>query len=216
MPTPRRDRARKPARRPAFRDPKPVILIVCEGVRTEPDYFKGFAKAFRNPRIEVRIAPEHGVPLTLVTNAKDHKHRAESAARKEGDQNLAYDSVWCVFDVDEHPNIPDARQMARDNRIELAISNPCFELWLLIHFRDSPGLRDRTATQRMLLKHVPGYKKGVDFAFFSEGYRDAVSRAERLDRVAQGDPERNPTTGVYRLTRMIEEGGANNPSTART
>ena len=110
MHTRRRDRDRKPARRQPFRDPKPIILIVCEGERTEPDYFKGFAEACRNPRIQVRIAPEHGVPLTLVTNAKGYKNGAEAAAKKEGDQNLAYDSVWCVFDVDEHPKIESPRR----------------------------------------------------------------------------------------------------------
>ncbi len=203
----RRDRARKPARRRPFRDPKSIILIVCEGARTEPDYFQGFAEAHRNPRIEVRIAGEHGVPLTLVTSARDHKNRAEDDAQRERDQNLAYDSVWCVFDVDEHPRIADARQMARDNEIELAISNPCFELWLLLHLRANPGMRDRAAIQRMLVKHVPEYKKRVDFAVFSVGYREAVRRAEQLDKLAQGDPECNPTTGVYKLTRVIEEGG---------
>jgi hypothetical protein len=182
-------------------------------VRTEPDYFNGFAKTYRNPRIHIKIAGEHGVPLTLVANAKAHKSSAEDDARRERDQNLAFDSVWCVFDVDDHPNIPDARQMARDNGIEVAISNPCFELWLLLHLRESPGMNDRAAIQRMLVRHMPDYDKGVDFARISEGYRDAVRRAEQLDKLAQGDPERNPTTGVYRLTRIIEEGGKYTRST---
>ncbi len=39
----RRDRDRRPGRRAPFREPKPVILIVCEGERTEPEYFEGFA-----------------------------------------------------------------------------------------------------------------------------------------------------------------------------
>ena len=47
----------------------------------------------------------------------------------EEDDNLRYDSVSCVFGVDDHPHIPDATAMARDKGIELAVSNQCFELW---------------------------------------------------------------------------------------
>ncbi|MGH3940412.1 MAG: RloB family protein, partial [Pseudonocardiaceae bacterium] len=46
---------------------------------------------------------------------------------------------WCVFDVEwpkNHPNLKQAIQLARDHNIRLAISNPCFELWLILHFED--------------------------------------------------------------------------------
>jgi hypothetical protein len=209
MPSPRRDRQRRPGRRLPFRDPKPIILIVCEGERTEPEYFDGFQGFCRNPRVRIEISPEHGVPRTVVNTAKERKKEAEAAARREGDENLVYDSVWCVFDVDDHPQVADAMQMARDNDIELAISNPCFELWLLLHFRDSPGMQHRADIQRMLSKHVPGYDKGVEFAVYGDGYRQAVERAKRMDEAALscGESGRNPTTGVYRLTEDIEGDG---------
>ncbi len=119
---------------------------------------------------------------------------------------MAYDAVWCVFDVDDHPQVADARQMARANGIELAISNPCFALWLLLHFRESPGMQPRDTMRRMLSRHVPGYDKRVEFTVYAEGYPQAVKRAEQMDKKAEedGDSGRNPTTGVYRLTREIE------------
>ena len=141
-----------------------------------------------------------------MTVAKEHKKRAEAARRAEEDDNLAFDAVWCVFDVDDHPQVDDARQMARDNGIELAISNPCFELWLLLHFRESPGMQHREKLVKILCTHVPGYQKKVEFKTYSVGYRQAVERAERMDRMAQsiGASGRNPTTGVYQLTKVIE------------
>jgi len=140
-----------------------------------------------------------------VQTAKDHKKRAEADAKRERDENLAYDSVWCVFDVDDHPHIPDAQQMARDNDIQLSISNPCFELWLLLHFRENPGMQPRHKVQRMLVKYVSGYDKDVKYATYSDGYQQAVIRAKRLDESAESDGEsgRNPTTGVYQLTEII-------------
>ncbi len=200
----RRDRPRRPGRRTPFREPKPVILIVCEGKRTEREYFEGFALAYRR-LVDVRIAREHGVPRTLVNIAKNYKEEAEDAAKRERDGNLAYDSVWCVFDVDDHPHVADALQMAQDNGIKLAISNPCFELWLLLHFRDGPGMQHREKIVKLLSKYVSGYDKGVEFTAYSAGYQQAVARAKRMDQSDQslGDLGCNPTTRVYKLTEEI-------------
>ena len=91
------------------------------------------------------------------------------------------------------------------NGIKLAISNPCFELWLLLHFQDNPGMHSRQKVQQMLRKHAPNYNKGVDYAKYSGGYSEAVDRATRMDEAAANDGEAglNPTTGVYRLTELI-------------
>ena len=201
----RRNRERRPARRAPFRDPKPLVLIVCEGAVTEPEYFGGFRSACRNPRVTIKVADEHGVPRTLVEAAKTYLVNARSNAARDKDDNLAYDSVWCVFDVDEHPGVADAKQMARDNGIELAVSNPCFELWLLLHFVDNPGMQDRSKVKERLKKYLSAYDKHVQYAGLAEGYAAAVSRAERMDKAANqaGEPGRNPTTGVYRLTELI-------------
>jgi RloB-like protein len=198
-----------PARRPSFREPKPLILIVCEGKNTEPQYLDGFLRACRNPRVKIRIAREQGVPRSIVEIAKENKKAAEADAKRRGDENLAYDSVWCVFDVDEHPHIHDALQVARDNGVELAISNPCFELWLLLHFRESPGMQHRHKLKEMLKTHVPGYDKRVEYAIYSDGYSNAVVRAIRLATNAPtpGGFPPNPSTGIFRLTELIRGNG---------
>lgn len=195
MPKPRRDRKRKPSRRQPYRETLPLILIVCEGKRTEPDYFKGLIRIVRNPRVRIEIADVQGVPLTLVR-----------AAKKLKDGNPAFDSVWCVSDVDEHP-FPEAIQMARDNGLRVALSNPCFELWLLLHFRESPGMKHREKVASMLAEYMPGYEKAINFAKskLADGYDAAVQRAKRISASMElaGDEMRNPSTGVYRLTELM-------------
>jgi hypothetical protein len=126
-------------------------------------------------------------------------------ARREGDPFMAYDEIWCVFDVDDHPNLNDARQLADGRGVALAVSNPCFELWLLLHFRANPGARHRHDVQRMLRDHIAGYDKRINFADLADGVEDAERRAGRLDDEAreEGEPHRNPTTGVFRLTQSI-------------
>ena len=166
-----RNREPRSARRTPFREPKPKMLIVCEGARTEKQYFEQLSKFHRNSLVDVIVEGGKGVPLTVVRAAKVRKEKAISDAKSNEDEFLKYQSVWCVFDVDNHPNIPEARIMAADHGIELAISNPCFELWLLLHHRDCPGELHRHTAQTMLKDHVAGYDKHVNFDDYREGYQ---------------------------------------------
>lgn len=203
----RRDRERRPARRKPFRQPKKRILVVCEGKQSEPQYLTQFNQVHRESNVYLEIARETGVPKTLVQIAKRQLTKSKAAFRRERDPWLLFDEIWCVFDVDEHPNFTDAVQMARANGIELAISNPNFELWLLLHFQDSPGMQHRDQIASLLRRHVTGYEKHVDYIThrYADGYSDAVMRARRLDEIAENakTPGHNPTTGVYRLTESI-------------
>jgi hypothetical protein len=201
-----RDRSRRPARRQPFLDPKPTILVVCEGRVTEPEYFRALKTASRNPRVFVELVEGQGVPLSVVRAAKTLKDQASKRARRERDDNLAYDSVWCVYDMDDHPHHHEAREMAGANSINLAISNPCFELWLLLHFRDDPGAVDRVRLRAMLKERDPDYDKHITHPDYLHAYETASLRAKRMDEGAcsRGDSGCNPSTTVYKLTREIK------------
>jgi RloB-like protein len=192
-------------RRSPSRQPKLRILVVCEGRSTEPGYLRAFQHAARNSRVHVTVAGETGVPRTVVEIAIRLRAEAEHEARRQRDENFNYDEVWGVFDIDEHPNVDQARQLADANAVKLAVSNPCFELWALLHFQDRRAHIERHAARAALQRHLPEYDKALDFARMYPGYTDAVRRARALDAEADRHerPERNPTTGVYRLTELI-------------
>ncbi len=196
-------------RRSPRREPKRRVLVVCEGGVTEAGYFRNLRKVFRNPLIAVEIDDQGGVPKTLVERASEKKREAEREAKSRRDDFLRFDEVWCVFDVDEHPHLHDARQQARDNGVELAVSNPCFELWALLHFQAHSAYLERGDARSRLKRHLPDYDKALPFERIHQGYSDAVSRAQELDRRRgdAGDPGGNPSTGVYRLTERIRAGG---------
>ncbi|MFT7647504.1 MAG: hypothetical protein ACI8Y4_002253 [Candidatus Poriferisodalaceae bacterium] len=59
-----------------------------------------------------------------------------------------FDEIWCVFDTDEHPNLEQAVAEAADSNIRTARSNPCFELWLVLHVADQTAHVHRHAIQR--------------------------------------------------------------------
>ncbi len=190
-------------RRRPYRQPLPRILIVCEGTRTEPGYFHGMRHLQRS-LIELVLSPG-GTPKTLVERAVEKKEAAKREAKRRADRNLLYDEIWCVFDVDEHPFVPEAKQQAAANNIAVAISNPCFELWVLLHFQDQRAYADRAQVQHLCRQHLPGYEKMVPCDRLLDLHGDAVQRATELDawQESRGCAGANPSTGVYRLAERI-------------
>jgi hypothetical protein len=120
---------------PDFRIPKPTrlerqrILIVCEGLNTEPDYFRQFRMYFRLASAEIVEVGGAGETIRVVERAKmeNEKHR--------------FDQTWVVFDKDDFPpdHFDKAIHMARASGFGVAYSNQAFEYWLLLHFEDHQG-----------------------------------------------------------------------------
>ena len=196
-------------RRRPFTEPRPRLLVCCEGKVTEPSYFNGLKQVGRNNLLHVEVKPGGVAPKTLVDFAVDLKQKAEVAARRLKDDSLRYDEVWCVFDVDAHEHIDDAKQKASANNVNTAISNPCFELWLLLHFQDQSSHIERHAVQSACRSRMPRYDKEVPFEQVFPRLQEAVRRGVWLDRwqEEQGRPGGNPSTGVHRLTERIMQLG---------
>lgn len=186
------------------------ILIVCEGRATEPGYFRSLRHELRAGPIVIKIDDESGVPKTLVERAVEMKKEAERDAKREGDSNLRYDEVWCVFDVDTHPNLPAALQQAAANRISVALSNPCFEIWILLHFRDYRAALDSSqAAKHECGEHLPRYDGHITYAELKDKYQVAVDRAKALNAWQEtcGNAGGNPSTNVHKLTERLHSLG---------
>ena len=121
------------SRRVGTRRAKNNIVIVCEGEKTEVQYFEGFRK--RNSGVNIRAV--HGKctdPKSIVDFAKD------CVEKWDVDFDIG-DGLWCVFDVDENADeaIENAKKlniMHESNGIDLFIreSNPSSQVFKLIDF----------------------------------------------------------------------------------
>ena len=209
----RRGKYRRPAgslRRPRpHREPRPRVLIVCEGEKTEPLYFNAFRQDRRLSTMEVTVIPgtKAGgtLPKQLVESAKKRRDQ-EKAARNP------YDVVWCVFDCDEHQRLQEALVQARDNKIKVAFSNPSFELWYLLHFQHQGAVIDRKAVIAALRQYIPDYDKALDgmYARLKDKQQDAISRSQDLrnaqhhitaEQCTEVSP--NPSTWVDKLVECL-------------
>jgi RloB-like protein len=205
------DRRRSLRRRAPRLEPRPRVLIVVEGM-TEADYFALKRREEHLKLVDIVLDSEGGVPKTVVERAAERKKTAAREARRMRDATRLYDEVWCVFDVDEHPNLAEAKIQARDNGISLAVSSPRFELWLLLHFQDQNATDHRHEIQRLCGSCIPRFEKRITESIYevlAGRYADAVRRAIALDKWhgTRGTDGENPSTRVYRLTERLAELG---------
>ena len=104
--------------------------------------------------------------------------------------------------------------MARRSNVNIAVSNPCFELWLALHFSDQTGPIS-TAKAIRLRRTVDGSQdKGVYGSLYMPLRAAAVRRAMSLEQRHKGNgtsfPSDNPSSGMYRLVQAIQPVGLSN------
>lgn len=170
--------------------PRKRLLIVCEGAKTEPNYFRSFKVA--GDVMEVVGLGDN--TLSLVEQAVTLKNEGR------------YDHTWCVFDRDSFP--PDrfnrAVELAEREGMRVAYSNQAFELWYLLHFEYCEDAAHRSQYADRLTQHLGSrYVKNRPDLFERLEARqpDAIRNAERLMRQYPApNPERdNPSTTVHLL-----------------
>jgi hypothetical protein len=184
-------------RRAPFRTPRRTMLVAVGAERTEADYLRGLRDEHRLTTVALKIVAKAESPDRLVAYVKD-TFVAED-----------FDDIWCVTDVDHYEReggkVTAAVRAARGSGISLAVSNPCFEVWLLLHFEDLRAhCRDYAEVERRLRKHLPAYDKArLRFGDYADGIAQAVEWARALDP-SGADHQRNPSSGMWRLVESLE------------
>jgi hypothetical protein len=193
-------------RRESDRNPNPIILIVCEGRETEPQYFKALQShlKLRSPRIIVK-----GLGISFDDLIKKARELKQQERLDEDDQ------VWCVFDVENALNAPklvSSIQLAANAGIHLAVSNPAFEYWFLLHYETTNRpFQNADAVIAALKKYLPLYVKNTDVFYRLLKIlplETAVERAkhcreQHADFNGESNPYPNASTTVYLLMRLL-------------
>ena len=206
-------------RREAFRDAR-LIVIASEGKDTERIYFKALAKEYTNPRVHVHIlkrsedeqnnsSPEH-----VLKQLNDYKGHYEL----ESD-----DELWLVVDRDRWTEAMLSRvatECTQDNFMHVALSNPCIELWLLLHLVDATLLTSEEEQlwmeNRRKSKNADPYLKvrlrqemgsyhesSYDAKMLIEHVDVAIARAEALDKNPADRWPQTLGTRVYLLAESV-------------
>jgi hypothetical protein len=197
-----------------------IFVLAYEGNNTEAIYFEAlrednlfnddniFIYSLRRPKTDTNSAPKY-VFNQLKKEAKEYKLNET-------------DELWMIIDRDQWSDIPLISSLCKgESNFYLALSNPCFEFWLLLHFKDLREYNDKTLkkifeNKRFKKGHKKTYlKKHID-SFLKGGYDDsdpqpnrffpntriAINRARKLDNMAEDYPTKLGSH-VYRLVEKI-------------
>lgn len=206
-------------RREAFRDAR-LIVIASEGKDTERIYFKALAKEYTNLRVHVHIlerseneqnnsSPEH-----VLQQLNDYKSKYDLEAN---------DELWLVVDKDRWTEAMlshVATECSQEVAMHMALSNPCFELWLLLHMEDaaslSPEEQEQWMKNRRKSKNADPYLKvrlrqkmgsyhesSYDALTLIAHIEDAIERARALDKNPTDRWPQTLGTRVYLLAKSV-------------
>ncbi|MBP5663285.1 MAG: RloB domain-containing protein [Bacteroidales bacterium] len=165
---------------------RPNYFVFCEG-ETEVAYTEMLRTRYRLPiHIIAKKTCMH------VTPALVERCKAFYVQTKDDKTYLMYD-LDVAGVLEKLQKVPEAI---------LLCSNPCFELWLLLHYIAQRGALTSDACVSKLKKHVPQYRKGVLSAEVQAWLMEHVGEASR--RAQQLEAYGNPCTNIYQLVEELE------------
>ena len=188
-------------------------LIICEGTKTEPKYFKVL-----KDRVEQKEA--NRVQFEIVGTGLNTRGLFEYAQKMVCESPNGYSHVWLVYDKDDFPadNFNATEELCRNNSSEDDVtyhaiwSNQCIELWFLLHFMylQSDLHRD---------EYYPKLTESLgDFGAYAKNREDifdilfpnldfAIANARKLDKVNQGKTptQSAPGTKVFEIMEKFRD-----------
>lgn len=191
------------------------ILIVCEGTKTEPNYFKAFQKINQGTFVyDIEVKGLGKNTINVVDKAIDLRNKAMGTESE-------YDRVWAVFDKDSFPekNFNAAVNKAHSNHIECAWSNEAFELWYLYHFtnRITPMPRDLYKESISKAVNCSGKYKQKNYIYEKnkpENFKIMTTCGSQIDAIRWAEAKskeyidrryakHNPCTMVFKLVQQL-------------
>jgi hypothetical protein len=175
-------------------EPLERFLIVCEGAKSEPNYFR----SFRVSSAAIRV-------VGLGMNTRGLVEKAVELSQDED-----YNQIWCVFDRDSFPAVHfnAALALAAHHQIKVAYSNEAFELWYLLHFHfyNTAMVRSEYVGKLSELLGIP-YRKNLENIYEQLKPRQeaALKNAKRLlGQYRPANPATdNPSTTVHLLVEQL-------------
>lgn len=183
---------------------KKLFVLATEGKKTEPEYFSIVEKeiqGLQRPLIKITC-------LRKKSSSPEHVLKSMKSYLKEKSFNPKIDEAWLVIDRDrwpeQHIEILNRWAQTKEN-YGLAVSNPNFEYWVLLHYEDGKAIGSPSDCSTRLKKHLPDYDKGLKGSSIClDSIKKAVERAKDRDKPPCLDwPKSSGSTTVYKLVENL-------------
>lgn len=193
------------------------ILIICEGQKTEPNYFNEIRTEHRLNTTAIKILPSQKgtAPRQIVDYAYDLFINGDSRIKINARD---FEQVYAIFDRDAHLSYHDALKHAEtiNNKkllnnlkepiiFKAIVSVPNFELWYLLHYNLIQHPIERHAVIKELKKHILDYEKGNNDCYKKTKHLldTAISNAAKLMSKNNPYDGKNPYTAVGELVQIL-------------
>lgn len=211
---------RKKTRKQATRRIAPErYLVVCEGEKTEPLYFKSIKseidKNYKN-RFDVKE-----LDIKIDGTGRNTESLVKYTMRLVKKANVPYNNVWCIFDKDDFGNdqFNNAIEKAISENYKVGWSNEAIELWFLLHFE----FLDTGITRSQYIKRLNAIfkKRSIKSGKYEKNQEDiyyvlkefgsidfAIKNAKKLleQSCENFSPAKmNPATTVFKLVEELQE-----------
>jgi hypothetical protein len=196
-------------RKSQTRAPFKRIVIAMEGEKTEPEYFTEVKKKYQSAALSI-------IPLERARGdgRSAPKHVLSHLDSYVTDNNiLNSDECWIIIDKDRWPDAQlklVAAHCSKHKNYHLALSNPCFEIWLVLHYKNLSGLsalEKKTLGGRKQIKskwaHLKSQLKINSNSRIVEQIADAIANARKLDTSPELRWPHSMGTHVYRLAEAV-------------
>ena len=208
-------RRKRPIRKAGtFRDAK-LIIIACEDAKATPTYLNGMVQKYRNPKIHVEVlkreSPSKSAPAHILDQL-DTWSKTYQINVEQGDE------LWLVADTDRY-ELSDIVRQCQQKGIHTAISNPCVELWFLLHHQDVSILpkhvqseleenkkvnKNRTRLEEELREILGQYNKSkLKVDDFIPHTQTAINNAIKLDDNTSNRWPQTLGTDMHKLIRSM-------------
>ena len=166
---------------------RPNYFVFCEG-ETEKAYVSILRAHYRAP---IQIIAKK----TLLNITPDLVNRVKAAY-----VCTKNDRTFLMYDLDVTSMLERLRRIPGAT---LLCSNPCIELWLLLHHADQKkSLTSKECVDR-LVSHVPSYRKGTIDAGLKQTL--LTTKAMAVERARRSEIYENPSTTVYKLIEALDD-----------
>ncbi|MDD1608315.1 MAG: RloB family protein, partial [Methylococcaceae bacterium] len=189
--------------KPSFKQ-QPTVLVICEDTKSGKHYLEDASQHFRvNVQIEI-----------IHCGKTDPKGIVKEAIGRQ----KKFDHVFCAIDRDTHQNFDEALNLAKTaEKVEIIVSYPCFEFWLLLHFgynrkpyaaagKYSPAdlVIKELRTHSCLKNYDKSNTQNIFKLMLENGFIEARRIAPKVLKEAIASGEMNPSTQLHELLDFFE------------
>ncbi len=182
----------------------PIVLVSSEGRVTEPEYLHAFARLVLHDTVTIHFAPwgKGGSSPESVLNRMQHEMNRMSLREK--------DEAWLVLDRDRwtdaqlQPLLDWVADGSAGIRRGIALSNPKFELWLLLHFEPVTGSVSAHGIDGRIATHFHAYVKHIPAGFPTRIQVDkAIENGLALNGTEFHPLSQCPGTGMVTMAKQL-------------